>query len=153
MLLIPERTLRFKDVTGSNVFLDLYSVDDIADLLEDIAPKTANHITIDGREYPVMCSQPLDHWCTWGDDGVPSTYDRFRLLGFGSGASTINRNDKRRTHSVTARWSSPNPSDAPFSHNEHCAPEVILGGVLTTKVDIWALGCMVRNSMIRSLQR
>jgi serine/threonine protein kinase len=45
-------------------------------------------------------------------------------------------------HSVSAQWVNKGPTKKTLTDGL-CAPEVILGADIDTKVDVWALGCMV----------
>ena len=132
------------DINGEKILFDLYTTDDLADLLGEFTPQAVTTTTIDGKEVQVWSSQPLDWDCKWDDDGVALEYDKFCLIGFGSGAfGVLSQRPSAHFFSFAAHWSSPHPTDIHFIHKPYIAPELLLGGPITHKSDTWSLGYLV----------
>ena len=77
------------DINGEKILFDLYTTDDLADLLGEFTPQAVTTTTIDGKDVQVWSSQPLNWDCKWDDDGVALEYDKFCLIGFRSGAFVV----------------------------------------------------------------
>jgi serine/threonine-protein kinase SRPK3 len=120
--------------------------------LEEAPPAIQGHVSLNGESYPIVLSQPMRHGFRWDSDGTRIELSRFCLSGLDHGARSSHpfralAYPLPSLQNCSAQWSDkPPPSDFITSVALR-APEVILGAGFDVKVDIWALGCIVRRHL------
>jgi len=113
-------------------------------------PVVENEVEIAGNKYTALDRpQPLPHDWRWDDDRDMADYGVV-LTDLGTGDLFVHNfwspGDPSLTESRLAKWAGRETDyqiSTPFALR---APEVILRAGYDTKIDIWAVGCLVRDS-------
>jgi serine/threonine-protein kinase SRPK3 len=113
---------------------------------DTVAPIIEGEIELDGLMYPVMKIQPLPHTIKWDDKHPEAASHMFCLNDVATSKnlhSTITLVTVRLTSNcigIRADWEKNYELGTPYALR---SPEVILRAGYDSKIDIWAIGCLV----------
>jgi serine/threonine-protein kinase SRPK3 len=141
----------FTDLRLNNVlFCCSCSKADIeAQLRADGPPVIDGEFEFSGKQYPIMRSQPLPHKFPWNASRHLTELLTVYLTDFGDGvfyfsqsSTTVFGNPPCSISALKVDTVPPTSEISPYALR---APEVILGAKFDTKIDVWALGCIVSS--------
>ena len=117
-----------------------------ARLRMDGPPTIDREFEVSGKRYPIMRSQPFTHEFSWNSSPQMTELLSVYLTDFGH-CVFCSSQKSMIVYDCLCSWSALKVDEVPtaleISPHALRAPEVILGAKFDTKVDVWALGCIV----------
>jgi serine/threonine-protein kinase SRPK3 len=141
----------FTDLRLDNVLFACPSskADIEAQLRVDGPPVIDGEFEFSGKKYPIMRSQPFTHNFPWDASRHLTELLTVYLTDFGDGVFHLSQLSTIVCHNFRCSLSAlkvdmvpPTLEISPYALR---APEVILGAKFDTKIDVWALGCIVSS--------
>jgi serine/threonine protein kinase len=116
--------------------------------VEDIVtPAIEGEIELQGATYPLLKAQPLPHTFEWDDKPLDAECHMFCLNDMGNGERLVIMLVIAKLTSgytaIRADGVKNYESSTPYALR---APEIILRAGYDSKIDIWAIGCMVSDT-------
>lgn len=137
------------DLKPDNVlFNEGTTTESIRELLHDSPAVVDGEFELHGVRYPIIRSQPVPHSYSWNDPPTVVKQYSVQLTDLGHGIYNSCFTVDLGLHGVSAQWAGKEPTTRMISAYGLRAPEVILGANFDTKVDIWALGCIVSSTVL-----
>ena len=128
-----------KDLKLNNIaFFNPITSSDVLKLLASSPMSIAENFTLNGKEHPIVKTQPLPYTIKQGMPHKVCITDvgQGARWGFHKLTKMLISNRPARWHSESVRMG----TKMPFALR---APEVILRGEYDTSLDIWSIGCIV----------
>lgn len=116
---------------------------------DHVSPIIEGKIELQGVTYPIMKVQPLAHAFQWNDEYLAAELRMFCLNDVGNGKSlhlTIKLFAAGLIFNSAAIGADQEKNYDLGTSYALCAPEIVLRAGYDSKIDIWAVGCMVSDA-------